>query len=72
MNFYFTLRAPFAFWEADFHKIKGRETLSRSHNDLNTTVDNTGLIDNFSISTKMHNAQFKIFSFEISLFFDRA
>jgi hypothetical protein len=26
-----------AFWEADFHNIKDREALSRSHNSLNTT-----------------------------------
>jgi hypothetical protein len=30
---------PFAFGE-DFHRMKGRETLSRSNNDLNTTDDN--------------------------------
>jgi hypothetical protein len=29
--------SPFTFREADFHKMKSRETLSRSHNDLNTT-----------------------------------
>jgi hypothetical protein len=33
----------FAFWEADFHKMKGRETLSSSHNGLNTAEDNTVL-----------------------------
>jgi hypothetical protein len=37
VHFYLTLRAPFAFWEADFHTMKGRETLSRSHHDSNTT-----------------------------------
>jgi hypothetical protein len=31
------------FWETGFHKIKGGETLSRSHNHLNTADDNTGL-----------------------------
>jgi hypothetical protein len=52
MNFYHAVGVPFAFWEADFHKIKGKETLSISHNDLNTT-DNTGLNENFSISTEL-------------------
>jgi hypothetical protein len=33
-NFYFALGAPFSFEEADFHKMKGRETPSRSHNDF--------------------------------------
>lgn len=32
----------FAFGEADLHTIQGRETLSRPHNDLNTTDDNMG------------------------------
>jgi hypothetical protein len=35
------------FGEADFLRIKGRETFSRSHNDLNTTYDNAGLIESF-------------------------
>jgi hypothetical protein len=37
----------FAIWEADFHKIKVRELLSRSHRDLNITGDIAGLIDSF-------------------------
>jgi hypothetical protein len=36
---------PFAFSEADFHKIVSRETLSRSHKDLNTTDDIGGLTE---------------------------
>jgi hypothetical protein len=38
-TFNFTL----LFGESDFHKMKGRETLSRSHNDLNIIDSNTGL-----------------------------
>jgi hypothetical protein len=33
----------FVFCEAEFHKIKNRETLSRSHNDFNTTNNNEQL-----------------------------
>jgi hypothetical protein len=33
------------FLEADFHKVEGRETLSRSYRDLNTTGENAGLTD---------------------------
>jgi hypothetical protein len=47
------LGAPFAFWEADIHKIKGRGKLSRSHKDLNSTDDNTGLTERFSTSTEL-------------------
>jgi cell division protein FtsB len=32
-----------------FHRIKSREMLRRSHNDLNTTEDNKGLMESFSI-----------------------
>jgi hypothetical protein len=32
--------APLTFLEATFSQIKGQETLSRSHKDLNTTDDN--------------------------------
>jgi hypothetical protein len=39
-NFYLAVGAPFAFWEAEILKIKGQETLSRSHNNLNTTDNN--------------------------------
>jgi hypothetical protein len=42
-NFYFAVWAPFAFWEAEFQKIKSRAILSRLHNHLTTTDDNTGL-----------------------------
>jgi hypothetical protein len=37
----FCFLAPFAFLEAYFHKMKGKEAL-RSHNDLNTTDNNMG------------------------------
>jgi hypothetical protein len=37
--------APFTFGEACFHKIKSREALSRSHNDLNTTDDNVSMTE---------------------------
>jgi hypothetical protein len=48
------------FWEMYFHKIKGRETPSRSYNNSSTT-------ENFSASTELCNAlwEFKI-AFEIS------
>jgi hypothetical protein len=38
-----------------FHKIKDRKTLSRSHNNLNTTDYNTDLTENFSILNELHN-----------------
>jgi hypothetical protein len=38
-NFYFAFGASFGFWEAYFHFWEGRETLSRSHKDLNSTDD---------------------------------
>jgi hypothetical protein len=46
--------AQFAFWEEYFHKMKSRETLNRSHNDLNTT-DNNRLVESFSASTELQN-----------------
>jgi hypothetical protein len=54
-NVYFSFGESFAFWEEYFHKIKGRETLSRSHNDLNTTDDNVGL-SKLLASTELYNA----------------
>jgi hypothetical protein len=61
--------APYAFWEADFHKIKGRETLIRSHNDLKTTDECTGQTESFSASIKLCNAHMGIkFFFEISIY----
>jgi hypothetical protein len=56
MNFYLTLGAPFVPWEADFHKIKGREILSRSCNDLNTLDNHLGLTESSSTSTELCNA----------------
>jgi hypothetical protein len=63
-NFCLACWALFAFWEEDFYKIKDRETLSRSHNDFNTTDDNTRL--RASLCCAMHVQVFKIFGFEIS------
>jgi hypothetical protein len=37
------------FWEADFHKIKSKEVLSRTHG-LRTADENTGLTDSFWIN----------------------
>jgi hypothetical protein len=47
------LGTPFAFWEADFYKIKGREALSRSHSGLNVTDVNVGLTESFSAFTEL-------------------
>jgi hypothetical protein len=38
-NIYLAFWAPFAFWEADFHKSKGKETLSRPYDDLEPADD---------------------------------
>jgi hypothetical protein len=46
-----------------FTKSKKRETLNRSHNDLNITDDNAGLIKNFSTSTELHNVNLVILNF---------
>jgi hypothetical protein len=35
----------FAFEETDFHKNKGRETLNRSHNNLNATQKSARLAE---------------------------
>jgi hypothetical protein len=43
LNFYLAFWLSNAFEEAYFHKIKGTETLSRAHKDLNTTDDTIGL-----------------------------
>jgi hypothetical protein len=58
-HYYFYLAVPWvplSFGKAGFQKIKGRETLNRSHNDLNTTDDNTGLTESFSTSTELCKA----------------
>jgi hypothetical protein len=44
---------PFSLGEAYFHKIEDRETLSTSHNDLNTTDNNVGLSNSFSAELHM-------------------
>jgi hypothetical protein len=36
-----------------FHKIKGQETLSRSHNNQNTTDNNPGLTESFHAPTEL-------------------
>jgi hypothetical protein len=46
-----------------FHKIKGRKALSRSHQDLSTTDNNTEWTESFSAATELHNACVKIESF---------
>jgi hypothetical protein len=60
INFYFAFGGPFAFGEAQFHKIKGREH-SGGNGYLNTTGDNVGLSSTC--------VEFKIFVFEISFGF---
>jgi hypothetical protein len=52
---YLAFGAPFTLGEADFHIIKDRETLRRSHNNLNTTHKNMGLTMSFSESTGLCN-----------------
>jgi peptide methionine sulfoxide reductase MsrA len=55
-----------------FHKTKGRETLSRSYNDLNTTYENVEATDSFSESTKLPDTCSGIFNylvFELSFEF---
>jgi hypothetical protein len=57
-----------------FHKIKGRETLSRSFSNLNTADHNLGLTESFSTSAKllmgeMDGGRFKIFHFHVLLIF---
>jgi hypothetical protein len=47
---------PFTFWEAYFHRIKGRETPSISHNDFNTTDDKATPAG----STELHNVFVRI------------
>jgi hypothetical protein len=58
------------FWEgiSYFHKIKNRETLSRSHNNLNTTMLtwNSPRASFHQLNCVLHVQEFKIFVFEIS------
>jgi hypothetical protein len=54
-NFYFALGAYFAFGEANFHKIRCRKTLSRSHNGWNTTDYNMVLTESFSTYVELPN-----------------
>jgi hypothetical protein len=56
INFYLVFWASFAFCEVDCHKMQGRETLSSSHNDFNTTEENTGLTESFSTSPELRKA----------------
>jgi hypothetical protein len=54
-NVHFAFWTPFAFWKAGFHKIKGREIRSRSHDDLNTTDDNAELrVSPHQLNCKIH------------------
>jgi hypothetical protein len=53
--------------KVDFHKIKGKEILRRSHNVINTTDNNARLIGSISISTETQ--EFIYLVFEISLAF---
>jgi hypothetical protein len=64
------LGAPFAFWKEYFHKISGREKLSRSHNDLNITDHDTRLTKSFSGSPLcvMLPWEFKILFFKLFIF----
>jgi hypothetical protein len=41
-NFYIYFWAPVGFGEADFHKTRGKEILSTSYNDVNTTDNKSG------------------------------
>jgi hypothetical protein len=52
-NFTLLLWAPLALGEEDFHKIKSRETLSRSYKDFNTIDNNVGLSESFFVSTEL-------------------
>jgi hypothetical protein len=53
LNFYLAFGEAFPLREAYFHKI--RETLSRSHFDLNTTDYNEEQTESFSAPTELHN-----------------
>jgi hypothetical protein len=70
-NWYLDFWALFAFGEADFNKITGRETLSRSHKDLNTTEDNRGLTKISFLSTELCKAHknLKVLFLEFLLIF---
>jgi hypothetical protein len=47
-----------------FHKITSKKTLSRTHRYLNTTDDNVGLAENFSVPAELSNMLGKLtFSF---------
>jgi hypothetical protein len=60
IQFDLAFEAPFAVWEADFHKSKSREILSRSHNDLNTSDDNVGVTTSpHQLSCIMHMQELK-------------
>jgi hypothetical protein len=50
-------------FERHFHTTKGKETLSRSCNNLNTIDDNVELTESFSTSTELHNVPRGIYGF---------
>jgi hypothetical protein len=51
------------FWEADFHKIKGKKILSRSPHDFNTTNNKERLTESFSTSIELCDAYVGIYNF---------
>jgi hypothetical protein len=53
---------------AHFYKIKGKEIISRSHDDFNTIDSSTGLTESFFVPTELCNTHpgIKILVFEIS------
>jgi hypothetical protein len=68
-KFYLAFWVSFDFKETDFHKIKGRETLSRSQINVNTT-DNKELTESFSLSTDLDNVCMGIKNFVFKISFD--
>jgi hypothetical protein len=59
-NFYFAFGAPFAFWAAYYHNIKGSETLSIPLHYLNRTDDHMGLAESFSTSRDVENLKLNV------------
>jgi hypothetical protein len=68
------LGAPFFGGEAEFHKIKGRETLISSHRNLKITDDKVGMTEGFSLSTELSSRNLKILllKFLLIIFFNHA
>jgi hypothetical protein len=55
-NFHLAFGALFGFLEANFHKIKGKKTLSRSHNYLNIPNNKGRVTESFSTPIELCNA----------------